>query len=163
MLELLRPSLTAIRCCGRPSALDLLSPRENILVGRIAPDELLLLVPTREAERLLAEIATELVASDSGALVIDHTDAFEVITISGAIHEAFARLTAIETPDAGFVQGLVADVPCKIFLALDHCHLLAPSTYADHVHERILVTCAELGVRRSTSAEPATLRSAAPA
>lgn len=153
VLELSTTPLRVIRCCGPAATIDRLRHRERWLSGRIAPDELLLLVPASEFDEALGDVAAEL--ETAGAIVVDHTDAFAITTLSGDFHQAIARLTAISPPKSGFFQGLVAAVACKAILTPDRMYLLAPSTNASHVRERLLVACADLGVRENTEPKAA--------
>lgn len=155
MLELSRPSLRVIRCCARPSVIDGVNLRRDS--GRIAADEILVLVPTSDAPRVLAEVVAEVEASDAAGMVIDHSDAFFVATLTGSFRHALARLSALELPETGFVQGLVAGVPCKVFVAADRVHLLPPSTYAHYFSERIFAACSDLGVREGSTSETQSL------
>ncbi len=153
MLELSRPDVAVIRCCARRAALDELARPEPC--GRIAPDELLLLAPSGEDTRVLVELSAQLAGSDPSPIVIDHSDAFFVLGLSGSSGEALARLSPIALPDDGFGQGPVAGVPCKVFVTPGKLLLLAPSTYEHHVRERIGVACADLDVRdRALAAAP---------
>lgn len=145
MLELSRPDVAVIRCCARHVALDELARPEPC--GRVAPDELLLLAPSGDAARVLGGLSAQLDDGDAAAIVIDHSDAFCVLSLSGSAQEALARLSPIALPDDGFAQGPVAGVPCKVFVTPDALLLLAPSTYEHHIRERIRVACADLDVR----------------
>jgi hypothetical protein len=149
VLELWRPDLSVIRCCARPAELEDLGRPE--LYGRIAPDELIVLPPSSDAARVLAEISAELGRLNEAALVIDHSDAFFLIAMSGSAHDALARLSPVPVPADGFVQGPVAGVPCKFFVTSAEILLLAPSTYAHHLRERIRVACADLDVHERAS------------
>ena len=155
MLELSRPDLCVIRCCARQVAIDQLTCDE--MFGRIAPDELLLLAPSRESGRVLGVLSAELERLDPTGIVIDHSDAFVLTMLSGQGREALARLTAIRIPAAGFAQGPVAGVPCKVFATAGELLLLAPSTYAHHVRGRILSACADLDVRERAFSDTASL------
>src|SRR4051794_23054884 len=79
VLELSRPNFRVIRCCGRPKELDGLDRAE--LCGRIAPDELIVLVGAKSADGVLSEIAAELGAANEAAIVLDHTDALHMIAM----------------------------------------------------------------------------------
>ena len=161
MLELSRPDLAVVRCCARHAEIDELARPE--MCGRIAPDEILVLAPTSDSERVLAELSTELGRANPSAIVIDHSDAFHLIALAGRAHEALARLSPVPIPSEGFVQGPVAGVPCKIFVTSHEILLLAPSTYGHHLRERIMVACADLDVRERAFTEPASLAQAASA
>ena len=143
MLELLDLPLRVLRCSARPSTLTLIDDGRWLL-GRIAPDELLLVVPPAEASSTLTRLRGEVAAT--GGLAVDHTDAFRIIALSGDVQAVLARLTAIHAPVSGFIQGLIAEVPCKAFLAPDRLLLLAPSTHDEHVRQRVSSACRGLRV-----------------
>jgi hypothetical protein len=158
VLELTKASLHVIRCCAQPTAIDRLSAAHDAL-ARVADNEALLLVAAGDVRRQLASITAEIEITDPSAIVIDHTDAFAVTTLSGSFREAMARVSAIPVPTEGFLQGLVAGVPCKVIVAPGHLHLLAPSTYRDHVRERLFAACADLAVRERSSVEQESVES----
>jgi len=167
VLELSKPSIRLIGCFAQPSVLDQLHrdhlrTLDTVACGRVAPDEFLVLVPTEESARVVEEL-TDRLGSDPGAIVLDRSDAFYAITLSGPFRQALARLSACELPDSGFLQGLAAGVACKFFVTDDCLHLLASSTHTTHLRERIFVTCADLGVHEfgsSNVAESAVVASA---
>lgn len=134
--ELSRPSLHVIRCCGPASALDEMAVPEHCLAGRVAADELLLLVHESWFEQTFRQVAAEL--ETVAAIVADHSDAFTITSLTGNVHHAAARLTAINMREERFVQGIVAEVACKVFVTPEHLYLLAPSTHARHVERRLL-------------------------
>jgi hypothetical protein len=146
VLEWSRPPVSIICCCARSSALDALAPEGDVLVARVAPDELLLVMLSKEADEFQAQVSTELKGLDPAAIVVDHSDAFDVTMLSGPIRDAACRLSAIDFGDQGLVQGLVADVPCKAMIVGDRLYLLAPSTYAHHVRGRIREACRDLPI-----------------
>lgn len=82
---------------------------------------------------------------DPDAVVRDVSDGWVAHTISGeGAREAFARLSELELPVAGFVQGDVARVGVRVLVDGDRVDLLVPSMLAAHVRERIEDECREL-------------------
>ena len=82
---------------------------------------------------------------DPDAVVRDVSDGWVAHTISGeGAREAFARLSELELPAAGFVQGAVARVGVRVLVDGDRVDLLVPSMLAAHVRDRIEDECREL-------------------
>lgn len=106
---------------------------------RIALDEVMVL---GEAPDALGAAVRE---ADPDALVLDVTDGWSVLELVGAsAREAFARISELEPPESGFVQGEVARVGVRILAGGDRLRLLVPAMWTDHVRERILADAAEL-------------------
>jgi hypothetical protein len=144
VLELVPIEATVVRCCGEPAELGRLQPGDGCLAGSVARDELLLLGRPDTGARLLA-LAQAALSDD--ALVVDHSSAFSVTRLTGDdLPGAFARLSAIPLPETqpAFLQGLVADLPAKVFV-LDCCLYLLVASVAGHVVEdRVRAACADL-------------------
>ena len=151
MFELVPTRAAVITCVGTPSAVDAAEAVEGY-AGRVAPDELMLIVEAGDAARACAALLAAAGASD--ALVVDVTDGWAVWTLEGEdTDRAMARLSPLELPEAGFAQGDVARVPAKIVRAPGRVHLLVPAMWRAYLRERILERCAGLQVRER--AEPA--------
>jgi hypothetical protein len=128
-----------VACLATPEALDALPTPEGATACRTAPDELLLLTGPDAAGRVLAAASDRLRALDEDALALEVTDGWTAFTLAGPdTREAFARLSALELPVAGFLQGDVARVPAKVLAEPERLLLLVPSSWAEHVRERIL-------------------------
>ena len=114
--------------------------------ARVAPDELLLVGPAdRDA------IAHAVADVDPASLVLDVGDGWSAWTLAGPdAREAFVRLSELELPDQGFVQGEVARLPMKVLVHDDMVTMLVPAMWSDHLGERIRTDCAALGVREGT-------------
>lgn len=138
-----------LRCSGHPSVLDAIDAG-SWLLGRVAPDELLLVVPETDAPSALATLRDDLAAT--AGLAVDHTDAFRILALSGELQTVLARLTAIRAPTSGFFQGLIADVACKAFIAPRSLLLLAPSPHGEHVRQRVVAACRGLAVETPPAA-----------
>jgi sarcosine oxidase gamma subunit len=82
---------------------------------------------------------------DPDAVVRDVSDGWVLHTLRGpGAREAFARLSELELPASGSVQGAVARVGVRVLLEGDRVDLLVPSMLATHVLERIEDECREL-------------------
>ncbi|GBC87598.1 hypothetical protein HRbin12_01611 [bacterium HR12] len=139
MLELSRAEIAVLACLAAPAALDALAPPDVAAALRTAPDELLLLAAPDAVEAILAEASRALRALDDDALVLEVTDGWTAFALEGPdAREAFGRLSALELPEAGFLQGDVARVPAKVLAEPERLLLLVPSSWAEHVRERIL-------------------------
>ena len=82
---------------------------------------------------------------EPGAIVEDVTDgwaAFELVGDDAA--EAFARLSELELPDDGFVQGEVARIGAKLIVTPGRLTILVPAMLGAFLEERILIDCAEV-------------------
>jgi sarcosine oxidase gamma subunit len=106
---------------------------------RIAPEEAMLLgdVP-EDLEAAVREL-------DPDALVLDVSDGWTLLELVGPdAREAFARISELELPGSGFVQGEVARVGVRVLVDGDRLRLLVPAMWTEHVRERILADAAEL-------------------
>ena len=82
---------------------------------------------------------------DPDAVVRDVSDGWAMYTISGErARDAFARLSELELPTSGFVQGAVARIGVRVLVEGDRVDLLVPSMLAAHLRERIQDECREL-------------------
>jgi sarcosine oxidase gamma subunit len=82
---------------------------------------------------------------DPDALVRDVSDGWVLHTLEGpGARYAFARLSELELPTFGFVQGAVARIAVRVLVEGDRIHLLVPSMFAAHLRERIEDECREL-------------------
>ena len=131
-----RPPVTVVlaspEACERVSALPgacAISPVEVAIVGDAS------ITALRQAvERI-----------DADAIVRDVSDGWAMHTISGeGSRNAFARLSELELPASGFVQGRVARIGVRVVVDGDRVELLVPSMLAEHLRERILDECREL-------------------
>lgn len=105
---------------------------------RIAPDEAMVL---GDASGLHATVRE----ADPDALVLDVTDGWDVLELDGAgAREAFARISELELPERGFIQGEAARVGVLVLAEGDRLRLLVPAMWTEHVRERILADAAEL-------------------
>lgn len=151
MLELRETRAGVVLCCASADALDAIRAGRDAAVCRTAPDEALVVVPPQAAGRLLAGATGALARADPDAVVLDATDGWCVWTLTGAEgREAFARLSTLLLPAEGFAQGPVAHVPAKVLATPRGLHMLVPAMWREHLRERILAYCADLGVAERT-------------
>jgi sarcosine oxidase gamma subunit len=82
---------------------------------------------------------------DPDALVRDVSDGWVLHTLEGpGARYAFGRLSELELPTSGFVQGAVARIGVRVLVEGDRVDLLVPSMFAAHLRERIEDECQEL-------------------
>jgi sarcosine oxidase gamma subunit len=153
VLELARTEAAFVSCMASPEGLDALHVTRSLTALRVAPDELLLVGRPASAARIVAAAAKTLQGSDDDALVMDVTDGWTVWTLGGDdAHEAFERLSMLELPAGGVVQGDVARLPVKVVVDGARLHLAVPSSWAAYLRERIValdLTIAEEGEPRA--------------
>ena len=148
MPELSRTAVAVVACLAAPEALDALPTPEGATACRTAPDELLLLTGPDAAEAILAAASDRLRALDEDALALEVTDGWTALSLEGPhAREAFARLSALELPEAGFLQGDVARVPAKVLAGPERLLLVVPSSWAEHVRGRILALALDVRER----------------
>lgn len=139
MPELARTEVAVVACLASPEALDALPTPAGATALRTAPDELLLLAAPEAAPAVRGEAARALAPLEDDAVVREVSDGWWAWTLQGPdARDAFARLSALELPEAGALQGDVARVPTKVLAEPERLHLLVPASWAEHVRERIL-------------------------
>lgn len=153
MLELVSTRASIVACFASTRALDAVSAGAATTC-RVAPDEAMLVGEATAVDSLVRAV-NRLVSDDADALVVDVTDGWAVWTLRGdGSRAAFARLSALELPGEGYVQGDVANVPVRVIARRDVLHLLVPAMWGAYLRERILDRCrAEAPIERP---EPAT-------
>jgi hypothetical protein len=138
VLELARTRADVVVCLADAEALDALERPRGSLPIRVAPDELLLIAHPGAAHAL-ERAARTLRGNDDDALVMDVSDGWTAWSIAGpGSREAFGRLSMLHLPRAGVVQGDVARLPVKVVADGDRLHLLVPSSWSEHLRERIV-------------------------
>ncbi len=156
MLELRTSNAAVVSCLAAPSVLDGLRPPSAAGCYRVAPGELLVIGPAATRARLTDEATAAVRNEDPGALIVDATDGWSVVTITGsAVQSVLTRLTTVKPPPSrpAFIQAAFAEVPAKAIVLSDALHVLVESTAAHHVRQRVLAACADLGVREIEPAE----------
>ena len=120
---------------------------EAATVYGLASDEALIMAPLEWRARLTAAVAERAQAIDSDAVVIDSTDGWVTWTLEGdALRAAFSRLSGLDLPDRGFVQGDVARVPAKVIADVRRLHVVVPAMWSEYLHDRIVERCGALGI-----------------
>ena len=103
-----------------------IAPRELMLVGRID----------------MADIRGAV--GDDG-LVEDVADAWVSFVLEGSdVSAVFARLSELELPNEGWIQGDVARAAAKVLVEPGRLQILVPAMLGSHVEERIRTDAAEV-------------------
>lgn len=115
------------RVVGLPGAYRI-APEEVAIVGDVSISAVLRTVRTVDAD----------------AVVVDVSEAWVAHVLAGeGSRDAFARLSELELPPSGFVQGDVAGIGARVLVDGHRVEVLVPAPVADHVHERITRCLAE--------------------
>ena len=133
MVEVSAPPLRSIAVLASPDACDAAGGH------RVAPDEALVL--DGDTDALRAAVAP----LDPDALVVDVSGGWAAVRLEGdGARSAFARLSELELPPDGFVQGEVLRVGARVVVAGDRIDVLVPAMVLDHVLERVRAGCRDL-------------------
>jgi hypothetical protein len=155
VLELIPSAFSVVGVYGSPDACDGVIGAAGRSAARVAADEVMLVGRVDEGEQLenMANEATRPI--DPDALVIDVSDGWTVWTLHGSdAGEAMSRLSELEMPREGFLQGDVARLPARILSAPGRIDLMVPAMWGSHLRERILADCAALDVREGRATSP---------
>jgi len=107
---------------------------------RVAPNEAML-VGTDDADGVRADVP-------GAALVEAVSDAWTSFVLEGPdASEAFARVSELRLPEAGWLQGDVAAAAAKVLVEAGTITILVPANLAAHVEERIRADAAEVLTR----------------
>jgi hypothetical protein len=148
--ELAGAIASVVGCYAAPAAIDALEGIVAATVCRVAPDEAMVVGAPGEGTALARVANATLTGVDADALSLDATDGWAVWMLSGPrMRRAFSRLSALRLGDERFVQGKVADVPCRVIASPDRLGLVVPSMSAEHVRSRILRDCADIGMTQA--------------
>jgi hypothetical protein len=135
-LRVVSPSVIAVLASA--GAIDVLIVPGGATTCRIAPREALVIGSPDLS-------AADVVVDERGAIVEDVTDGWAGFELTGDdVHEAFARLSELELPGAGFVQGDVTRIGAKVLTARGRVTILVPAMLGTFVEERIRTDCEEL-------------------
>ena len=138
MAELRILSPTVIAVLASVGAIDALRVPTGATMCRVAPREALVIGGSELS-------ADDVVVDEPGAIVEDVTDGWAGSELEGDdVHEAFARLSELELPQSGFVQGDVARIGAKIVVSPGRITILVPAMLGAFVEERIRTDCAEV-------------------
>jgi sarcosine oxidase gamma subunit len=134
-LRMALPSVVAV--LAPADVCDRLAPPGDVSLLRVAPGEALLVGPVDMA-------AVGAVVGGSG-LVVDVSDGWVALVLEGAdAPEAFARISELELPERGWIQGEVARAASKVLVEPGRIVVLVPAMLASHVDERIRIDAAEV-------------------
>jgi hypothetical protein len=128
-------------CAASPEALDrLVAPGHAARMLRVAPDEIMAVVAPAFAEDVRRELHDRIAALDEDALVVDVSDGWTGLAISGPdADHALSYLSALDPPDGDDVaQGDVARVAAKIVREPDGLLVLVPAYWAEHMRTRAI-------------------------
>ena len=129
------PSVVAV--LAPAGVCDRLEPPPDASLLRIAPREVMFVGPVDVSAVTALVGASGLVADVSDGwvgLVLDGDDAPEVL----------ARISELELPDRGWIQGEVARAAAKVLVEPGRITVLVPAMLAAHVEERIRIDAAEV-------------------
>lgn len=134
----LRMELPSVAAVLAPADLcDRLVPSGGATLLRVAPREVLLVGPVDMP-------AVMGVIGESG-LVVDVSDGWVCLVLEGVgAHEAFARVSELELPVSGWIQGEVVRAAAKVLVEAGRITVLVPAMLAAHVDERIRIDAAEV-------------------
>ncbi len=129
-------SPTVVAVLGSAAASDAAAAPSGTTLCRVAPRELLLVGDLS---------ADDVRVGEPGAIAEDVTDGWAAFELAGAdAAEAFARLSELELPPDGFVQGEVARIGAKLIVEPGRLTILVPAMLGAFLEERIRTDCAEV-------------------
>ncbi len=138
MAELRVVSPIVIAVIASADAIDALGDLGGATTCRVAPREALVIASSELS-------TTDVMVDEPGAIVEDVTDGWAGFELAGNdVHEAFARVSELELPEDGFVQGDVSRIGAKIVVTPGRITILVPAMLAAFVEERIRTDCAEV-------------------
>jgi hypothetical protein len=133
--------LGVIECAADPAALDrLVAPGHGARMLRVAPDELMAVAKRDVIDDVRRELHDRITALDDDALVIDGSDGWTAIALTGPdADRALSYLSALDPPGADeLVQGDVARVAAKIVREPDGLLVLVPAYWGEHLRTRAI-------------------------
>jgi hypothetical protein len=131
-LRVEHPSVVVV--LGSREACDVFEVPDGATPIRIAPRELMLVDAPGVAEVRGSDPWVEDVSDAWVALVLEGVDA----------SAAFARLSELELPVDGWIQGEVVRAAAKVLVAGERVTILVPAMLATHVEDRIRTDAAEV-------------------
>ncbi len=121
-----------------PEACDRLESPAGAALLRVAPREVLI-IGAADTGAVRAAVA------EPTAIVDDVSDGWAGFVLEGdGVRDAFARLSELELPAEGWVQGEVARAAAKVIVERDRLTVLVPAMLAVHVEQRIRADAAEV-------------------
>lgn len=149
MVELVAFEVGVVMVVADPAACDAIPGDRHAL--RLAPDEAMVLSEPGSLPTVLASVADAVAALDPHAVVLDATDGWSVWGLRGdEVDAAFARLSALEPPRDGFVQGEVAGVPAKVVATPGGVDMLVPSMLGAYLRDAVLRRCRGIGIEEAS-------------
>ena len=137
MAELRRELPSVVAVLASADICDRLTSPAGAVSLRVAPREVLL-VGSADMEALSA-------ITGEGGLVADVSDSWVRLVLDGAdAFVAFARISELELPERGWIQGEVARAASKVLVEPGRIEMLVPATLAEHVEARIRADAAEV-------------------
>jgi hypothetical protein len=136
--------VSVVRCFGCADALSGVPRPDGCLVGRVSRDEILILAP-KNIPPLIRDNVQGSLGDES--LAVDHSAAFAVWLLRGEeFNQVFGRISAIPLGNrcSEFAQGLVANVPAKVFALTDRIYILVPSTLEHVIPDFLSSACNDL-------------------
>jgi hypothetical protein len=152
VLELAPVKASLVHCFASEESLGQLDI-DRALIAPVAPGETVLVTATHDLERVLEQAHSSL-ASDGHALIIDLSDAYDGVRITGDPVAAFARCSAwrlMESPS--FQQGLVAELAAKVIRGKGCLFVFVGSHVSHHLQKRLRAACAGLEIRDAPPVE----------
>ena len=136
MAELRTVAPTVVAVLASAAGCDGVDAPAGAILCRVAPREVL----------LIGDLSADDVTLDEpGAIVEDVTDGWAALELAGVdAAEAFARLSELELPADGFVQGEVARIGAKLIVEPGRLTILVPAMLGAFLEERIRTDCAEV-------------------
>ena len=140
MLSLRSADVAVICLLATPSAIDVCETQlTHGRALRTAADELLIVAPNDTGGALRAEAEARAAAVDADAVAADVTDGWTAWQLAGEdARSAFARVSALQLPADGWIQGDVAHVAAKVIAEPGRILIVVPSFWSDHLRNRIL-------------------------
>ena len=99
--------------------------------GRVAPDEVFVAGP------IAGDLRRAIRTVDPAGLVRDASQGWAEVVLSDG-RDMFARLSSLPLPDGdGYVQGNVARVAARVFVAGDTVRVYVPAFWEMHLRDRV--------------------------
>jgi len=154
VLELTPREVAIVACQGRPAALPAAAPAGGLRLS-IAPDEIWWLGPRAARGELLAGAERWLAGVGDDGLVLDQTDGWAAISVTGDDGAAlYGRVSVNPVPPGrpALVQGALAGVPGKVLFLGSLTLSLVPSPVGHHLLARLLEVGSDLTPRLGSPA-----------
>lgn len=146
MPELAPARVSVVLCAASEEALDrLVAPGFGARPIRTAPDESLFVAAQDVGGDVHREVADRVAALDADALTADVTDAWAAWELRGPdARAALLRVSRLEVPDDGWVQGDVAGLAAKVVGGSGGLLVLVPASVGEHLRARLASTRTEV-------------------